>query len=227
MKYLITIIAAAVLAMNTSGSPIHTAAKRGDIAVVKFELENGENINAKDTDNWTPLHIAVRFINQELVEFLIANDANVNAKGGWQEGAPLHWASSAGHIKIVELLIFNGANVNAKAKNGGTPLDWARVEDQQQIADFLYKQGGKTEKQLKETIVKLLFNKDRSSIDMPLSFSFYSKDGVSYTIEVTVDFRKWSKLDTIKGIDAVVKFTDSREDLYERQFYRVKISTAN
>jgi len=153
--------------------------------------------------------------------------ANVNAKGGWQEGAPLHWASSAGHIKIVELLIFNGANVNAKAKNGGTPLDWARVEDQQQIADFLYKQGGKTEKQLKETIVKLLFNKDRSSIDMPLSFSFNSKDGVSYTIEVTVDFRKWNKLDTIKGIDAVVKFTDSREDLYERQFYRVKISTAN
>ena len=62
---------------------------------------------------------------------------------------------------------------------------------------------------------------------MPLSFSFYSKDGVSYTIEVTVDFRKWNKLDTIKGINAVVKFTDSREDLYERQFYRVKISTAN
>ena len=31
----------------------------------------------------------------------------------------------------------------------------------------------------------------------------------------------------IEGIDKAVKFTDSREDLYERQFYRVKISTAN
>ena len=227
MKYLITIIAAAVLAMNTFGSPIHTAAKRGDLAIVKFELENGENINAKDTDNWTPLHIAVRFTHQELVEFLIANGANVNAKGGWQEGAPLHWASSSGKMKIVELLIFNGANVNAKAKNGGTPLDWARVEDQQKVADFIYKQGGKTEKQLKENIVKLIISKDRSSIDMPISFDFNSKKGVSYTIEVTVDFRKWNKLDTINGIDAVVQFTDSREDLYERQFYRVKISSTN
>ena len=168
-------------------------------------------------------HIAVRFKHQELVELLIANGANVNAQGGWQKGAPLHWASSAGHMKIVELLIVNGANVNAKAKNGGTPLDWAKIEGKQQVADFIYKQGGKTEKQLKETIVKLLYSKDKLSIDMPFSFSFNAKDGVSYTIEVTVDFRKWSKLDTINGIDTEVQFTDSREALYERQFYRVKL----
>ena len=221
--HLLTTIAAVVLAINAFASPIHTAAERGDLAVVQFELENGENINAKDTDNWTPLHIAVRFKHQELVELLIANGANVNAQGGWQKGAPLHWASSAGHMKIVELLIANGANVNAKAKNGGTPLDWAKIEGKQQVADFIYKQGGKTEKQLKETIVKLLYSKDRLSIDMPFSFSFNAKDGVSYTIEVTVDFRKWSKLDTINGIDTEVQFTDSREALYERQFYRVKL----
>ena len=64
-----------------------------------------------------------------------------------------------------------------KQKNGGTPLDWARVEDQQKVADFIYKQGGKTEKQLKENIVKLIISKDRSSIDMPISFDFNSKKG--------------------------------------------------
>ena len=36
--------------MNTSGSPIHTAAKRGDIAVVKFELENGETAKGPTID---------------------------------------------------------------------------------------------------------------------------------------------------------------------------------
>ncbi|SVA61167.1 uncharacterized protein METZ01_LOCUS114021, partial [marine metagenome] len=40
MKHLLlTTIAAAVLAINAFGSPIHTAAERGDLAVVQFELE--------------------------------------------------------------------------------------------------------------------------------------------------------------------------------------------
>ena len=204
--------------------PIHDAAERGDLAAVQIELNNGEKVNAKDMDNWTPLHIAVRFKHQELVELLIASGANVNAQGGWQKAAPLHWASSAGHMKIVELLIANGANVNAKAKNGGTPLDWAKVEGKQQVADFIYKHGGKTEEQLKKKIVKLLYSKEKLSSDMPFSFSFNAKNGLSYTIEVTVDFRKWSELDTINGIDPEVQFTDSREALFERQFYRVKVA---
>lgn len=222
---LLTTIIAVLLVVGISfAGPIHDAAERGDLAAVQIELNNGEKVNAKDMDNWTPLHIAVRFKHQELVELLIASGANVNAQGGWQKAAPLHWASSAGHMKIVELLIANGANVNAKAKNGGTPLDWAKVEGKQQVADFIFKQGGKTEEQLKKTIVKLLYSKDKLSIDMPFSFSFNAKDGLSYTIEVTVDFRKWSELDTINGIDPEVQFTDSREALFERQFYRVKVA---
>ena len=222
---LLTTIIAVLLVVGISfAGPIHDAAERGDLAAVQIELNNGEKVNAKDMDNWTPLHIAVRFKHQELVELLIASGANVNAQGGWQQGAPLHWASSAGHMKIVELLIANGANVNAKAKNGGTPLDWAKVEGKQQVADFIYKQGGKTEEQLKKNIVKLLYSKDKLSSDMPFSFSFNAKDGLSYTIEVTEDFRKWSVLDTINGIDPEVQFTDSREALFERQFYRVKVA---
>ena len=191
MRHLLltTIIAVLIVVGISFAGPIHDAAERGDLAAVQIELNNGEKVNAKDMDNWTPLHIAVRFKHQELVELLIASGANVNAQGGWQKAAPLHWASSAGHMKIVELLIANGANVNAKAKNGGTPLDWAKVEGKQQVADFIYKQGGKTEEQLKKNIVKLLYSNEKLSIDMPFSFSFNAKDGLSYTIEVTVDFR--------------------------------------
>ena len=226
MRHLLltTIIAVLIVVGISFAGPIHDAAERGDLAAVQIELNNGGKVNAKDMDNWTPLHIAVRFKHQELVELLIASGANVNAQGGWQKGAPLHWASSAGHLKIVELLIANGANVNAKAKNGGTPLDWAKVEGKQQVADFIYKQGGKTEEQLKKNIIKLLYGKDKLSSDKPFSFSFNAKDGLSYTIEVTVDFRKWSELDTINGIDPEVQFTDSREALFERQFYRVKVA---
>ena len=226
MKHLvITTIAAVFLAFEISfAGPIHDAAERGDLAAVQVELDNGEKINVKDMDNWTPLHIAVRFDHEELVELLIANGANVNARGGWQQGAPLHWASLAGRINIVELLIANGANVNAKAKNGGTPLDWAKIEGKQQVADFIYKQGGKTEEQLKMLILSSNYSNDNLAIDMPFGFSFNARDGLSYTIEVTVDFRKWNELVTVSGIDSELQFTDIRESLFERQFYRVKVA---
>ena len=44
--HLLTTIAAVVLAINAFASPIHTAAERGDLAVVQFELENGDTIQS-------------------------------------------------------------------------------------------------------------------------------------------------------------------------------------
>jgi len=56
-------------------------------------------------------------------------------------------------------------------------------------------------------------------------FSFTAKDGMSYVIEVTQDFKQWGELETIKGTGKLVKFTDPRQPLlpFKRNFYRVKV----
>ena len=42
-------------------------------------------------------------------------------------------------------------------------------------------------------------------------------------VEATDDLRKWNLVETIQGAGAVVKFTDKREAIFERQYYRVRV----
>ena len=60
----------------------------------------------------------------------------------------MHNAAVYGHNEIAELLIANGANVNAKEVDGLTPLDFAIMSNQPEIADLLRKHSGKTKKEL-------------------------------------------------------------------------------
>ena len=50
---------------------------------------------------------------------------------------------------VAELVIDSGADVNTKDDKGRTPLDWAILNKQTEIADLLRKHGGKTGEELK------------------------------------------------------------------------------
>jgi len=56
-------------------------------------------------------------------------------------------------------------------------------------------------------------------------FSFTAKNGMTYVVEVTQDFKQWGELETIEGTGKQVKFTDPRQPLlpFKRNFYRVKV----
>ena len=57
------------------------ASANGHLEVVKYLLENGADINAKDS-NWgyTVLIYAAEYVNLETVQFLIENGADFNIK---------------------------------------------------------------------------------------------------------------------------------------------------
>jgi hypothetical protein len=42
-------------------------------------------------------------------------------------------------------------------------------------------------------------------------------------VQATNDLRKWNLVDTIEGTGLEIMFTDYREALFIRQFYRVKV----
>ena len=104
MKHLLLTTIAGVLLVGCGKSqppdisPIHDAARKGNIEAVKQHIAAGADVNAKDDKfGWTPLFYAA-------------------AK------------TESGHKEIVELLIANDADVNALSVNGKTPLDWANDE---------------------------------------------------------------------------------------------------
>lgn len=92
----------------------------------------------------TPLHIAAEAGSHGVVSALISNGADVNIRtSGTNSVTSLHMAASRGHWDVVDLLLENGADVNARDSNDATPLHWAIVSDQEEIADLLRFYGGK------------------------------------------------------------------------------------
>ena len=58
----------------------------------------------------------------------------------------------------------------------------------------------------------------------PFSFEFNSKLGQQYVIEFSSDLNDWSKLKTVDGTGATVRVTDWREAIFNKQYYRIKVS---
>ncbi len=140
---------------------LHTAARLGDLAIVKSLIEEMADINAKDTSGQTSLHYAAEYGRKDIAELLIANGANVNAKD--KDGnTPGHVALGKNNRSTLELLIAKGANftsihlsayqgdldevrsfidkgvdVNAKNKSGETPLHKAAIRGHKDVVELL------------------------------------------------------------------------------------------
>ena len=57
----------------------------------------------------------------------------------------------------------------------------------------------------------------------PFSLSFESKSGSTYIIEASHDLKKWGGIGEAQGTGSSVKFTDWREALFQKQYYRLKL----
>jgi hypothetical protein len=57
----------------------------------------------------------------------------------------------------------------------------------------------------------------------PFEFSFDTGKDKSYTVEATGDLLKWNRVESFQGTGSAVQFTDTREALFEKQYYRVRI----
>lgn len=123
------------------GDKLCSAVKSGDIQTVKVQVENGVDVNARDSEfQVTALSWAALQGHTEIAALLIERGADVNAKN--QDGATaLHSAAFLGRTEIAELLIQKGANVNAKNQRGETVWDSIAVDWQttQFVAQFLLK----------------------------------------------------------------------------------------
>lgn len=92
-------------------TPLHTAAKNGDVEMVKLFVQNGADVNQAIGGTFTPLVSAIRASSLETMKYLIASGADVNAHGtfDYEYYNPLLDAASVDHCEMVETLVQNGA----------------------------------------------------------------------------------------------------------------------
>jgi ankyrin repeat protein len=94
----------------TSAEPLNDAAKEGNLDEVKRLIEEGANIEVRDSSRSTPLYNALDQGNKDVMKFLILKGANVNVN--CTEGyTPLHRATRlfGGDKELVNLLIYTSA----------------------------------------------------------------------------------------------------------------------
>ena len=106
-------------------TPLHSAAQRGHLEIVKAITSVSVNKNPKDAHGYTPLHAASSFGHLDTVEYLLKfeKDINIQTDDFWKKRSPLHWAVLNGHLNVVELLIRKGANPDLRTSDNKTAFD--------------------------------------------------------------------------------------------------------
>jgi hypothetical protein len=123
-------------------TPLSVAARNAQVDAAKVLLDHHAEVASTDSNGWTPLHYAARYGSEALVQLLLDHQADIDARDftGW---TTLHLAVSRGHRRIVQLLVDRKADVNSLALSCATPLDEARRQNDDQIAQILRQAGGK------------------------------------------------------------------------------------
>ena len=107
------------------------------VNVVAFLLENGANINDRDTIDQTPLIIAAFNGCTDIVRMLLDAGADIEHKNDQGENALIS-AAQEGHIDTVKLLLDAGADVNQTNTDGETALDLAiRLRQKKELIELL------------------------------------------------------------------------------------------
>lgn len=159
------------LGVNVNGpagseSPLHCAARAGQLETVKLLVELGADVHARDRNfDGTPLAFANYKDQRAVVEYLMQfariweavenggldrvrtllreNPGCVNARD--EEGlTPLHYPfrGTRHGEEIVEFLIAHGADVNARDNEGRTPADQMLRNGRRDLAEVLRRHGG-------------------------------------------------------------------------------------
>lgn len=122
-------------------SALHLAAAEGKLDCVEVLVENGVEINGRDTFGYTPLEDAVAGHHLAVARFLKSKGGLTNNERSTTMTRLLLQAAAAGDINELEILTSAGANINAGDYDKRTPIHLAASEGRVQVLEFLILKG--------------------------------------------------------------------------------------
>jgi ankyrin repeat protein len=134
----------AVVAISSTAwaepSPLITAARNADAALVRALLQKKADVNAAEGDGATALHWASYHDSGEVADLLLRAGANVNAANDLG-ATPLWLAAQNGSAAMARRLLQAGANPNKALLAGETPLMVAARAGSAEVVELLAAKG--------------------------------------------------------------------------------------
>ncbi len=131
-------------------TPLHQAAIRGNLKMVKFLVNNGADVNAKFLGA-NPLHFAAKKNHTKVMEYLIKKGADVNTKFNhhpkFDNSHILEGPFLSCNKKAIEILLKNKAEVNVFSNGipmialAALPQDNCSLKKKEQILKMMIKYG--------------------------------------------------------------------------------------
>ncbi|PQE33304.1 heterokaryon incompatibility protein [Rutstroemia sp. NJR-2017a WRK4] len=121
-------------------SPLYSAIGRNQKQVVELLIKFGARLDIRTKQGTTVLHEAVKRRNRHIVRTLISKGADLEAvvQGDLYDGCTsVHLAVVNQDHKMVNLLLSIGASSTVASKHGWTPLDFALLDHQADIAKLI------------------------------------------------------------------------------------------
>ena len=131
-----------LLAAKPADSPVADAAQQGDAQIVRTLLQQGEDVNAAQSDGLTALHWAALHNDLEMAKLLLYAGATVKPTTRVGSYTPLHLASRSGYHEVMSVMLDAGADPNKLTSTGVTPMHFAAQSDAPEAIRVLVEHGG-------------------------------------------------------------------------------------
>ncbi|KAK3265375.1 hypothetical protein CYMTET_25936, partial [Cymbomonas tetramitiformis] len=118
--------------------PLHGAAERGTVEVVRKLVDMGAEVDAEDGEGRTALTVALAFGQEGVARALLEAGAGVNAGTGQR---PFHGAAKRGTVEVVKEFMEKGVEVDVEDREGCTALTVALAFGQEAVARALLEAG--------------------------------------------------------------------------------------
>lgn len=122
-------------------TPMHRAAKDGDVIQIKALKELGGDVSIPGDLGTTPMIEAAWDGRVDAIKALNELGADVEGRD-WSGMAPMHYAASRGEVDVIEVLKELGGDVSIRDHEGRTPMHWAASRGQVNSIKLLNKLGG-------------------------------------------------------------------------------------
>jgi ankyrin repeat protein len=116
----------ALLTLQSGGiTPLHRAAAAGELAVLRWLLDQGSSIDPVDSNDKTPLHYAVEKGRPVIVQYLLNHGAGAEMRDN-EDRTALHYAAMQNNLEMVKILCATGMNPLLVDREGRSPIEWIR-----------------------------------------------------------------------------------------------------